>query len=344
MKITMTGSLRWLMGLCCMICVAVLMHGCGRAGEDQPITLNYSIFFPPSHIQAQVADEWAREIEQRTDGRVRIRMFPGGTLTQAEQVYAGVVSGISDIGMSAFAYTRGRFPLLEGLDLPVGYPDGRTATRIATELARQYAPQEIADTQLLYVHAHGPGILATKRPVRTKADMRGMRVRATGLSAQIVEALGGVPVAMSQPETYEALQRGVVDATLCPIETLKGWNQGEVIQYITDTSVIGYTTAMFVVMNPRAWERLPEDIQAIFLEVSDEWVERHGAAWDQVDAEGTEFVLSLGREIIRLPEDEQALFREAVEGLLEAYVERAEGRGLPGRAFLNDIQRLIAAQ
>ena len=50
---------------------------------------------------------------------------------------------------------------------------------------------------------------------------------------------------MSQPETYEALQ-GVVDATLCPIETLKGWKQGEVISSVTDSSVVGYTTAMFV--------------------------------------------------------------------------------------------------
>jgi len=51
---------------------------------------------------------------------------------------------------------------------------------------------------------------------------------------------------MPQPETYEALQKGVVEATLCPIETLKGWKQGEAISFVTDSSSIGYTTAMFV--------------------------------------------------------------------------------------------------
>lgn len=328
------------MGVIGMIAFAA---GCGpTADEARPITLNYSIFFPPSHIQCQTAVSWAEEIERRTEGRLVIRIFPGGTLTPADQVYEGVVRGISDIGMSCFAYTRGRFPLLEGLDLPLGYPNGMTATRIATEMARKYQPEEIADTKLLYIHAHGPGILASKRPVRATSDLQGLKVRATGLSARIVDSLGAVPVAMSQPETYEALQRGVVDATLCPIETLKGWNQGEVIQYVTDTSVIGYSTAMFVVMNRRAWNNLPPDVQQIVLEVSDEWVEKHGAAWDQADAEGLAFVNQLGREIITLPDEVNEELKVAVSGILEDYVVRAENSGLPGRRFLTDLQARVA--
>jgi TRAP-type transport system periplasmic protein len=62
---------------------------------------------------------------------------------------------------------------------------------------------------------------------------------------------------MPQPDTYEALSRNVVDATLCPIETLKGWKQGEVISSVTDATAVGYTTAMFVVMNKAKWDSLP---------------------------------------------------------------------------------------
>src|SRR5512138_721099 len=174
--------------------------------------------------------------------------------------------------MSCFAYTRGRFPLLEGLDLPVGYPDGRTATQIADTMVRKYQPAELADVKVLYVHAHGPGILASKKAVRSLEDFKRLKVRATGLSSKIVESLGGTPVAMSQPETYEALAKGVVEATLCPIETLKGWKQGEAIQYVVDSSAIGYTTAMFVVMNQAKWSALPPDLQKIFTDVSAEWV------------------------------------------------------------------------
>jgi TRAP-type C4-dicarboxylate transport system substrate-binding protein len=242
-----------------MVIVAVLLGcqlSCRKSPDqskapDQPkvMELSYSIFFPPTHVQCVAAELWAKEIEKRTNGRVKITIYPGGTLTAAPQCYEGVVNGISDIGMSCFAYTRGRFPLLEGLDLPLGYPNGMVATQVATEMVEKYRPAEVADTHVLYVHAHGPGLLASKKPVKSLEDLKGLKVRGTGLSLKIVEALGGTPVAMAQPDTYEALQKGVVDATLCPIETLKGWKQGEVISYVTDATAVGYTTAMFVTMN-----------------------------------------------------------------------------------------------
>jgi TRAP-type C4-dicarboxylate transport system substrate-binding protein len=308
----------------------------------KPIELSYSIFFPPTHIQCTTADAWAKEIEKRTSGRVKITIYAGGTLTPAQQCYEGVVNGISDIGMSCFAYTLGRFPLLEGLDLPLGYPNGTVATRIATELVEKYKPAEVANTHVLYIHAHGPGLLASKKPVKTLEELKGMKVRATGLSQKVVEALGGTPVAMPQPDTYEALSKNVVDATLCPIETLKGWKQGEVISCVTDATAVGYTTAMFVVMNKSRWEKLPPDIQKVFTEVSREWVARHGQAWDQADAEGREFVKSLQREMITLAPEEQQKWKDAVQPVLNAYVATAQEKGLPGREFLKDAQDLIA--
>lgn len=313
------------------------------AAPAKAIELSYSIFFPPTHIQCQTAEAWAKEVEERTGGRVKINVYAGGTLTAAPQVYEGVVTGISDIGMSCFAYTPGRFPLLEGLDLPLGYPNGRIATRAATDMARKYAPAEIADTQLLYVHAHGPGILASKKPVQKLEDMAGLKVRGTGLSAKIIASLGGVAVGMSQPETYEALQKGVVDATFCPVETLKGWKQGEVISHVTDSSCIGYTTAMFVVMNKAKWDSLPTDIQEIIMAVSEEWVENHGAAWDEADEEGLAFITQLNREVISLAEEEQARWTAAVQPILDEYVAGCESKGLPGAELLKDLQTFIEA-
>lgn len=243
--------------------------------------------------------------------------------------------------MSCFAYTRGRFPLLEGIDLPLGYPNGLVATQVATEITRKYQPEEVADTHLLYVHAHGPGILASRKPVRTLEDLAGLKVRATGLSSKIVQHLGATPLAMSQPETYEALQKGVVDATFCPIETLKGWKQGEVIESVTETSIIGYTTAMFVVMNQAAWDKLSPDVQQVFNEVSDEWVVKHGQAWDQADREGKAFVEDLQHQIITLDEAEQQRWQAAVKPVLDEYVAAAAAKNLPGEQFLADLQDLI---
>jgi TRAP-type C4-dicarboxylate transport system substrate-binding protein len=343
-------SLTWAIAAGAVTCL--ILTGCkkqspgatGPGAQPKVIELSYSIFFPPTHIQCKTAAAWAREIEKRTNGRVKITIYPGGTLTNAQQCYEGVVNSISDLGMSCFAYTLGRFPLLEGLDLPLGYPNGTVATRIATELVEKYQPAEVANTHVLYIHAHGPGLLASKKAVKTLDDLKGLKVRATGLSQKVVEALGGTPVAMPQPDTYESLQKGVVDATLCPIETLKGWKQGEVISSVTDATAVGYTTAMFVVMNKARWKTLPPEIQKVFTEVSREWVAKHGQAWDQADAEGREFVKGLqpAREMITLAPQEQAKWKQAVQPVLNAYVAATKDKGLPGEQFLKDAQDLVA--
>ena len=336
---------RWIVPGCtfAIMIVLVCFVGC-RQSPDQPkvITFSYSIFFPPTHIQCVTADAWAREVEKRANGRVKITIYAGGALTQPPQCYEGVVNGISDIGMSCLAYTPGRFPLLEGLDLPLGYPNGMVATRVASGLVEKYKPAEMADTHVLYLHAHGPGLLASKKPVKSLDDMRGMKVRGTGLSAKIITALGAAPVGMPQGDTYESLQKGVVDATLCPIETLKGWKQGEVISSITDATAVGYTTAMFVVMNSKKWDSLPADIQKVFTDVSKEWVAKAGQAWDQADTEGREFVQSLKREVISLAPEEQQKWKQAVQPVLDDYVKAAKEKGLPGDQFLKDAQDLIA--
>ena len=326
-----------------------LVAGCGKGQKEgggeaaaKIYKLTYSIFFPPMHIQAKTGMDWAAEVEKRSGGRIQITVHPGGSLTKADQCWQGVLSGISDLGMSCFAYTPGRFPLLEALDLPLGWPDGLTATRVATALAAKYNPAEIQGAKILYVHAHGPGILATKKPVRALADLKNMRIRGTGLSAGIATALGATAVGMPQPETYDALQKGVVEGTFCPIETLKGWKQGEVIEFITDTKAIGYTTAMFVAMNQKSWDALPADLQQIVADVSAEFVDKHGQAWNLADAEGLEFVQGLNREIIALAPEEEALWKAQVAPIVEKYLAQSAEKGLPGAEFLADAQALIA--
>ena len=323
--------------------VAGLVAGCGgQGGGPKVYKLTYSIFFPPMHVQAQTGMAWAKEVERRSEGRIQITVHPGGTLTKADQCWQGVLSGVSDLGMSCFAYTPGRFPLLEGLDLPLGWPDGLTASRVATALAAQYEPAEVQGAKILYIHGHGPGILATKKPVGSLEDLQKMKIRGTGLSAGIATALGATAVGMPQPETYDALQKGVVEGTFCPIETLKGWKQGEVIASITDTKVIGYTTAMFVAMNRQTWDKLPVDLQQIVSEVSAEFVDRHGLAWNQADEEGLAFVQELGRDIITLSPEEEARWKQRVTPIVAEYVRRSMANGLPGAEFLAQAQAMIA--
>jgi TRAP-type C4-dicarboxylate transport system substrate-binding protein len=310
--------------------------------QARTINLNYSIFFPQTHGQCKAAISWAEEIERRTGGTVEITIFPGGTLTQANQCYDGVVNGISDIGMSVFAYTRGRFPVMEACDLPLGYPSGKAASKVVNDYYSSVRPRELDDVKVLYLHAHGPGLLHTKKPVRTLDDLAKMKIRSTGLSAKVVKALGGVPVAMPQGETYESLQKGIVEGTFGPIEVLKGWRQAEVIKYTTNCYTVGYTTAMFVVMNKEKWSSLPSDIQRVMDEVSAEWIDVHGRTWDEVDSEGKVYTLSLGNTIIDLSGEESARWRNAVQSVMQEYVETAKMSGFDGEQYVDMLQSLIA--
>ncbi len=309
--------------------------------EAAAVNLNYSIFFPASHVQCQAAVDWAETVGQKSGGKINITTFPGGTLTSAKETYDSVTKGIADIGMSCFAYTRGRFPVMEAADLPLGYPDGLTATRVVNDFYRAVSPKELANVKVLYLHAHGPGLLHTQTKVKTLADIKGMKIRSTGLSAKIVKALGGVPVAMSQGATYEALKKGVVEGTFGPIEVLKGWRQAEVIDATTECVSIGYTTTMFVVMNLDKWHGLSGEQQALLEKTSENWIDVHGRAWDKADQAGRKYTLSQDNSIVQLSKEQSRAWQDQVQPVIDNYTDEAEKKGLAGDKYVKKLRSLI---
>lgn len=309
-------------------------------------SLTYSNFFPPTHVQSKLAEEWCREVEKRTDGRVQISYFPGGTLTKASQCYDGVVQGLSDIGLSALAYSRGRFPVMAVVDLPLGYKSGTAATEVANAVYDKFKPAELDDVHLMYFHAHGPGLLHTaKTPVKTLEDLQGMKIRATGNSAKLVAALGAAPVAMSMPDSYQAIRRGVVNGGMYPIETNKGWKMAEVVDYCTLNFPVAYTTTFFVVMNKDKWNELPADIQKIITDLNKEWAVKHGQAWDHSDQLGKEFFESKGGKFISLDEAEGKRWKEKASPMMEEYIKSVAAKGVDGKAVLDfTVDKLDAVQ
>jgi len=319
-----------------VIGIAFMLPGAIKA-EAAPTKLTFSIFFPPAHGQTKAAMDWAKEVEKKSNGKVQITIFPAGTLTKAPQCYSGVVKGISDLGFSLFAYTRGRFPVMAAVDLPMGYPNGKVASRVAQEFAKAFNPMELHDVKVLYLHAHGPGLLHTKKPVKKLEDLKGMKIRATGLSAKVVKALGGVPVAMPQGGTYEALQKGVVEGTFGPLEVLKGWKQAEVVKYTTECYGVGYTTTFFIVMNLGKWNALPDDVKKVFDEVSEKYVDVHGKVWDSTDVEGRKYTQKLGNKIITLSDEENARWRKAAAPVIDDFIKNTPY----GEMYVNKIKELM---
>jgi TRAP-type C4-dicarboxylate transport system substrate-binding protein len=309
-------------------------------------TLTYSSFFPPTHIQSQLAESWCKEVETRTEGRVKVQYFAGQTLTKAKQTYDSIVDGIADVGTSALAYTQGRFPVMSAIDLPFGYSSGVVATAVANDLYAELQPKEFADTKVMYFNAHGPGFIHTRStPVKTLADLKGLKIRSTGMSADVVKALGATPVPMPMPDSYQALQKGVVDGSAYPVEANKGWKLGEVVKYVTYAYPAAYTTCFFVVMSKAKWDALDPNDQKIIEEINQEWALKHGEAWDTSDEEGRAFFLSQeGNEIIQIDDAEAAQWGEAVAPLIDDYAKKLDGQGLDGKAVVDSIRESLNAR
>ena len=339
----MLGRISSMFVAACVMLLLVIMVVPGS--DAAPIRLTYSDFFPPTHIQAKLADAWCKEVERRTNGRVVVEHYPGQTLTKARQCYDGVVTGLSDLGLSVFAYTRGRFPVMAAVDLPLGYTSGSVATTVANAVYREFNPKELLDTQVMYLHAHGPGLLHTKgKLVRKLEDVKGLKIRAHGTSALVVKALGGTPVPKPMPETYQMLQKGVVDGAVYPLEANKGWKLGEVTDYVAAAFSAAYTSTFFVVMNKDKWQALPADIRQIIAEINAEWAVKHGEAWDSSDMEGIRFFLNQGNQMIGLDSKEAARWKMAVAPIIDDYAQDMNKKGFNGREIVDFTVKTLSAQ
>lgn len=297
------------------------------AAEEKTITLRYSTMFPAPHRQSQVVGDWCKEVEKRTNGRVKVTVYPNNTLTPAVQTYDSVVKGIADIGLADAAYTRGKFPLTEVVGLPLGYKSATQATHMTNAFYNKFKPKEWDETKVLYFYSHGPGLLHSKKPVAKLEDVKGLKIRSQGVAANIAQALGGAPVGMPMGEAYDALSKGVADAILCPFEAMKGWKLAEVVGNHTLDYGAAYTSAHFVVMNKTKWNSISPADQKVIEKINEEWIEREGKAWDEIDKEAMDVVQARGSKIIALSKEEDARWTAQVKPLLDEYAVKTKGLG-----------------
>jgi len=305
--------------------------------EAQPktISLNYSNLLPANHKISLVSEEWCREIEKRTNGGVKITMFHGGTLTPATQAYDGVVKGLSDVAMSVFSYHRGRFPLTEFSDLPIGVKSSVTAAKLFTEYYVKFKPKEMDDVKVMYLHGNPPSVVHTvKKPVSNLEDLKGLKMRVTPLGTPIAKALGAAPVAMPMGDAYDALSKNVVDGGFFPYEALEGWKLGEVVKYSTESWPVAFTSAWYIIISKKKWDSIPPDWQKAIEKVNAEWIEKVGKTWDGIDEAGKAFAVKQGGKVVTLSKDEGDNWVKAVQPVLSDYVKMTKEKGLPGDEVL----------
>lgn len=325
-----------------LVLCAVILLGCSSddtdgpaVGPDQAFRLTMATFWPSTAFQvAEMQQLWIDEVEKRTEGRLTITLHPGEVLLGAREIYSGVADGVADIGTTCPSYTPGMFPLIEAFELP-GYINSSAAAASMTinhgynRIKEELGIDEFDDVKVMFLWATGPGNIMSKRPVRTLEDMAGMEIRAVGGTVPGIESLGAVTHAMPMSESYLALDQGLVNGILAPNETLRAFRLAEVINYVTNTPFL-YNVAFIKIMNKRTWNSLPADIQNILEEMNQEFVYRYASMMDDFSENILEQAIEQhGIEVIDLTEEERQRWLARVEPVVQNWIDRREGQGLP---------------
>ena len=291
---------------------------------DQPtevIELKFASYLPAPSKHSLLLEEFCAELEERTNGRVQVYYYGGGSLLTAEAIFDGVISGIADIGFSHVYYTPGRMAVTECAGLPIGYSSAWVSGQVVNDFYNKFKPEEFDDVKMLWMSTSSVSAIATAdKPIHTLEDLRGLTIRSPGLSGEVMAALGATPTPTPIMEVYDAIAKGEIDGESSNFETLKNFKFAEVANYVTSIWQINFPYPFFVVMNKDSYNALPEDIKGVFDELCGEYRGRFVLMWNSIDFDGKEYALSLGVEFFDLSLDEAERWKVAVEPVIDDYI------------------------
>ncbi len=310
--------------------------------QERVIKLKYANFFPPMHKMSKISEEWCKEVEKRTNGRVTVSYFPGGILVPPAQAYEGTVKNLTDVAMVVFQYNPGRFPLTEVMCYPLGVKNATQGTNLIWAWYEKFKPKEYDDVKVLFLYSCGPSYFATAKPIDSISKLKGQKIRAAADMAKVVTAMGAVPVSIPLADSYDGIQRGVIQGSFLPTESLKGYKFGDLLKGVQMNDAIGNPGGMGVVMNKEKWDALPPDIQKIIEQVSKEWRIKTAATWDEIDKEGLEYGISKGMKVFTISKEEKEVTAQKMKPILAEYVANMKKRGLPGEESLKFCQDYLA--
>jgi TRAP-type C4-dicarboxylate transport system substrate-binding protein len=271
--IALTGALSLVSGCALSSSIA------GYSAED-PVELRYADYAPVT--ASGPLDEFTAELEDKTQGRLQVEPYWGGSLLGSKDLPSGLRAGIADIGIFSATQHASEYPVTSWLSATASegstdFPKGILQT-YAGFADYAYNSEEINDQfqdlglkLLVPLHTILKYDLICTSPVESLADAKGKRVRSGGpLWDGEIRAAGMIPVTLPVDETYEALQRGVVDCAIASPRTAMTYGFWEIAKYYTETSFTGINS-QYVVMNQASWDALSEEDQKILWETSQTW-------------------------------------------------------------------------
>lgn len=312
------------------IAVLILCLFSLRVEAQEVIKLTFALFQPPTAALSKVNTEFAKEIERRTNGRVQITVFAGGSLLTGPAMLEGVKKGIADMGNWTNIYTPGVFPFTSILELPVRGESQWAVSRAMYDFLRKYGERDWKEVIPLTVCGSGPSgqVIGTrKKQVKRLEDMKGLSFRTN--NPDVVAALGATVKNLPMAEVYDAISKGVIDGIYANFEPMKSWRLAEVCKYITVNLGLPQNFDVWAnIMNKKKWDSLPPEVQKVILEVADEFVGKLGATWDEQCLEGLAYAKSVGSEIYVLPDEEAQRWIQAIASIVDERINKIVAKGV----------------
>jgi TRAP-type C4-dicarboxylate transport system substrate-binding protein len=327
--------------LAIMLAVSLVLFGaCSTPEVKETIELTYGHTESSENTLSEPDHLWIDKIQKDTNGQVHITTYWGGTLISKEEGFAELVKGVADI---AFISVRKDFPLYLGSAAwGFGVPDRPTVMKVWGDLWEKFPEfdAEFSAVKLLGRVAVGNYHLMSREPIRTIEDFDGLKVRTTGVYAQIFKALGGEGISIPISDTYVAFQKGTVDAVCVPYDAMGAFHLYEVAKYATILDLQASIRPSRGI-NWDSYNSLPSDIQKKFDGLYDFITEADNSARDAGDARAVDILKQEGVEVIQLSAEDRAKLYEVVDDVMFAEAGKLDAEGLPGTEIYKELRSLV---
>src|SRR5438876_10602750 len=296
---------------------------------------------PQHHLTANVLQGWATEAEKATNGRVKFTMLPKHP-SAPPGTFDAVRDGLVDLSYVTASYTPSRHVLPLLAELP-GSGDTALVNSVAYSRIHWKYFQKLGEykgVKLLGVFTHGPGQMFTKKPVRTIADVQGLKIRTgRGVHEKVAKALGASAFVKPAPDSYELLSSGVADGVFFPLESIISFKLETVLEQATLFPGGMYSSSFGFFMNEDKWNKLPKQDQEAIAKLSGEHIARlAGASWDEADRKGMEALKKSGVKIVNANPAFVAEVQKRSAPIIDDWITKAKAKGVDAPKVLAEFR------
>ncbi|WP_340107440.1 TRAP transporter substrate-binding protein DctP [Pikeienuella sp. HZG-20] len=296
-------------------------------------------------------DRWyLDELEKRTAGEVTIRRYWSGSLNKVGEHLAAARDGTSEITLISPGYYQAELPVTRGLEWYFRMNRADALQQVCRDVYEQFDPlraewEERHRSKVLYWTNWNYAPMILRTPISSIEEIKGKRIRAYGVSADVVEGLGGAAIPMAAPEVYQALERGILDGVYgFDFVTAIAYKLHEIAPQFYDIGDGPHAPAA-TIMNKQVYDGLPEDVRKVSDEiVSEIYGGQFSAIYEEVLARYVKTAEAEGVTLSTIPDDQKAMAKKIVQpAQVNSWLEdTAKPAGIDGEKMQSLVDAAIA--